>query len=57
MEIVSQGFVSFDNIGMINLSQYFELSKQLFLHTIFVNDGFKNLFKGIQSVGSNVSEL
>lgn len=55
VEIVSEGLVGFDYVGMVDLGQNFKLGKQLIFHTVFFDDRFEDLFQGVQSVSLEVS--
>jgi hypothetical protein len=55
MKIVSKGLVSLDDVGVIDLAQYPELSKQLFLHAVLINDRLEYLLQGIQRISLKIS--
>ena len=48
VKIICKSFVCFDNVGMVNLLQYLQLSKHLIFHAILINDGLEYFFKSIQ---------
>lgn len=44
VKIICKRFVRFDNVGMVNLLEYLQLSQQLIFHAILVNNGLEYFF-------------